>query len=319
MENTPLVSIICSTYNHEAYIAQCLDGFLIQQTTFPFEILVHDDASTDNTPYIIHEYEYKHPQIIKPIYQKENQYSQGEDIFFKYQCSRAQGKYIAICEGDDYWIDPLKLQKQVDFLEQNPDYGMIYGFSKIYNQSKKKIEEKLFGSEYKGFDDLLAYNRVSTLTTCIRTELIKKYFEDIKPQERNWLMGDYPIWLWIGYHYKIKFLSDIMSVYRVLEESASHSKDIEKNERFVLSTIDITSFFIKKFHLSPAQLYYHALNEYYYDLFSIFKDAQNYHKARHYANIIVSKYIPSRSRKEIRKFNRKYIIFKISGLLKSRK
>ena len=158
MENTPLVSIICSTYNHEAYIAQCLDGFLIQQTTFPFEILVHDDASTDNTPYIIHEYEYKHPQIIKPIYQKENQYSQGEDIFFKYQCSRAQGKYIAICEGDDYWIDPLKLQKQVDFLEQNPDYGMIYGFSKIYNQSKKKIEEKLFGSEYKGFDDLLAYN-----------------------------------------------------------------------------------------------------------------------------------------------------------------
>ena len=196
---------------------------------------------------------------------------------------------------------------------------MIYGFSKIYNQSKKKIEEKLFGSEYKGFDDLLAYNRVSTLTTCIRTELIKKYFEDIKPQERNWLMGDYPIWLWIGYHYKIKFLSDIMSVYRVLEESASHSKDIEKNERFVLSTIDITSFFIKKFHLSPAPLYYHALNEYYYDLFSMFKDAQNYHKARHYANIIVSKYIPSRSRKEIRKFNRKYIIFKISGLLKSRK
>ena len=82
---------------------------------------------------------------------------------------------------------------------------MIYGFSKIYNQSKKKIEEKLFGSEYKGFDDLLAYNRVSTLTTCIRTELIKKYFEDIKPQERNWLMGDYPIWLWIGYHYKISF------------------------------------------------------------------------------------------------------------------
>ena len=124
--NTPLVSIICSTYNHGLYISQCLDGFLMQKTNFPFEILIHDDASTDNTPDIIREYEHNHPQVIRPIYQKENKYSKKEDIFAKYQCSRVRGKYIAICEGDDYWIDPLKLQKQIDFLENNPDYGMIY-------------------------------------------------------------------------------------------------------------------------------------------------------------------------------------------------
>ena len=146
--NTPLVSIICSTYNHGLYISQCLDGFLMQKTNFPFEILIHDDASTDNTPDIIREYEHNQPQVIRPIYQKENKYSKKEDIFAKYQCSRVRGKYIAICEGDDYWIDPLKLQKQIDFLENNPDYGMIYTTSKVYNQKEGKIEEDIIGREF---------------------------------------------------------------------------------------------------------------------------------------------------------------------------
>lgn len=154
--NTPLVSIICSTYNHGLYISQCLDGFLMQKTNFPFEILIHDDASTDNTPDIIREYEHNQPQVIRPIYQKENKYSKKEDIFAKYQCSRVRGKYIAICEGDDYWIDPLKLQKQIDFLENNPDYGMIYTTSKVYNQKEGKIEEEIIGREFNGYIELLS-------------------------------------------------------------------------------------------------------------------------------------------------------------------
>ena len=107
-----MVSVICNTYNHEKYIKSALDGFVMQKTNFEYEVLIHDDASTDSTADIIREYEKKYPDIIKPIYQSENQYSKKVPISKTYQYSRAKGKYIAICEGDDYWTDPFKLQKQ---------------------------------------------------------------------------------------------------------------------------------------------------------------------------------------------------------------
>lgn len=131
---SPLVSIICNTYNHVNYIRQCLDGFLMQETNFPIEILVHDDASTDGTADIVREYEDKYPDLIKPIYQTENQYSKGVKVSLKYQYSRAKGKYIALCEGDDYWTDPLKLQKQVDLLENNHEFVMCSHFRELYHQ-----------------------------------------------------------------------------------------------------------------------------------------------------------------------------------------
>lgn len=128
MEGQPLVSICCITYNHVDYIRDCLDGFLMQQCDFKFEILIHDDCSTDGATEIIQEYQKKHPDIVKPIFQKENQWSKGvRGISSKYNFPRAKGKYIAMCEGDDYWTDPLKLQKQVDFLENNADYSFVCG------------------------------------------------------------------------------------------------------------------------------------------------------------------------------------------------
>lgn len=138
MEN-PFVSICCLTYNHESYIRQCLDGFVMQKANFPIEILIHDDASTDGTQDIIREYEVKYPNIIKPIYQKENQYSKGVKVSLVYNYPRAKGKYIALCEGDDYWTDPYKLQKQVDFLESHPDYVMCSHDVDIYFQKKTYI------------------------------------------------------------------------------------------------------------------------------------------------------------------------------------
>ena len=136
----PLVSIDCITYNHEAYIRDALEGFLMQKTDFTFEVLIHDDASTDQTANIIRKYEKKYPDIIKPIYQKDNQYSKGIQISRQFQYPRARGKYIAICEGDDYWIDPYKLQKQVDFLEAHHDYGFIHcNFDKLYEKTGKIV------------------------------------------------------------------------------------------------------------------------------------------------------------------------------------
>ena len=125
MQNS-LVSICCTAYNHAKFISECLDGFLLQKTNFNFEVLIHDDASTDGTQDIIKAYQAKYPNIIKPIFQTDNQYSKGVKPFIKYLFPASQGKYIAMCEGDDYWTDPLKLQKQVDFLEGNEEYSLCF-------------------------------------------------------------------------------------------------------------------------------------------------------------------------------------------------
>lgn len=115
------VSVGCLAYNHEKYIRDALDGFVKQKTNFKYEVIIHDDASTDNTANIIREYEKKYPDIIKPIYQKENQFSKGINIFEEYISKRTNGKYFALCEGDDYWTDEYKLQKQYDALINNLD------------------------------------------------------------------------------------------------------------------------------------------------------------------------------------------------------
>lgn len=140
--NTPLVSICSITYNHAPYIRQCLDGFLMQKTNFKYEIIIHDDASTDGTTEIIKEYAEKYPDLITPIFQSENQYSKGVRGFYaRFVYPLAKGKYIALCEGDDYWTDPLKLQKQVDFLEANPEYVMCTHMFKNYNESNKSYTD----------------------------------------------------------------------------------------------------------------------------------------------------------------------------------
>ncbi len=120
MKSTVEVSILCLAFNHEQYIADAIEGFLSQKTTFPFEIIINEDASTDRTAEIIRDYENRFPDIIKPIYHSVNQYSQGVNINDKYMLPKAKGKYVALCDGDDFWNDPYKLQKQYDAMEENP-------------------------------------------------------------------------------------------------------------------------------------------------------------------------------------------------------
>lgn len=137
--NTIMVSICCITFNHVNFIRQCLEGFIMQKTNFKYEVIVNDDCSTDGTTEIIKEYEQKYPDIIKPIYHEENQWSKGiRRILATFVYPKAHGKYYALCEGDDYWIDPFKLQKQVDLLEKNPNISLCgtNGISKWDNGVK---------------------------------------------------------------------------------------------------------------------------------------------------------------------------------------
>lgn len=116
----PMVSICCITYNHGKFISRALDGFLMQETSFPVEIIVHDDCSTDRTVQVIQNYQARYPGRIRTILQKENQYTRGKKIF-PMVFDKAAGKYFTLCEGDDYWTDSQKLQRQVDYLESNAD------------------------------------------------------------------------------------------------------------------------------------------------------------------------------------------------------
>lgn len=257
----PLVSTLTTAYNHEIFIHECIEGFLMQKTIFPVEIIIHDDASTDRTTEIIKEYKIKNPTLFKTIFQSENQYSQKVDIYNEFLYPKTQGKYIALCEGDDYWIDPYKLQKQVDFLEANPEYGLVYGKARSYVQEQNKFG-KIIGSNADGFDDLLLRNTVPTLTTMFRNDLLIGYRAEI--EEQRWIIGDYPIWLYISCKSKIHFMDEVVAVYRILLNSLSSRADFDKREKFILSEYEIREYFIKKY---SAVDYKSFLNNLYRDLF----------------------------------------------------
>lgn len=240
-----LVTIQCTAFNHEPYIRQCLEGFVMQKTSFRFEAIVHDDASTDGTAAIIREYAERYPEIIKPIIQTENQYSKHDGAIAHIMNTYTHGKYIALCEGDDYWTDPLKLQKQVDFLELNPDYGLIHSCAKVYDEKNKQFGHELMGSDFDNQDQLIIGNRIATLTACFRRDLCEAYYRNIEISP-SWKMGDYPMWLYISSHSKVNFLNEVTGVYRVLENSASHSKDPRREVDFRLSACEISLFFAEK-------------------------------------------------------------------------
>lgn len=243
-----LVSISCITYNHVQYIRQCLDGFLMQHTNFAFEVLIHDDCSTDGTTEIIKEYELMYPDIIKPIYEKENQYQQGKPSgSVVWNFPRAQGKYIALCEGDDYWTDPLKLQKQVDFLEANPDYGMCYTQSRVFYQSSN-VFGPIFGGETPNtFASIANENRIPTQTVIFKADQLRKYIYEIDSTGKGWKMGDYPMYLWFAANSKIHFISTPTAVYRCLPCSASHFKTRSQWIRFRIHAFEISKYFVEKY------------------------------------------------------------------------
>jgi len=214
----PLVSIDCITYNHEKFIQQTLDGFIMQKTEFPFEVLINDDASTDNTANIIREYEKKYPDIIKPIYQTENQFSKGYHMSATFNFPRAKGKYVALCEGDDYWTDPLKLQKQVDFLEAHPDFSMCFHPVKVIYEDGSKPAEFFPSAKFRfnktvlSLDDLVKQNFIQTNSVMYRWMF--KPGETLEVFPLDILPGDWYTHLLCAQHGPVGYIDEVMSVYR---------------------------------------------------------------------------------------------------------
>ncbi len=242
MEEKVMVSVICDAYNHAQYIRSALDGFVMQKTDFPFEVIVHDDASTDGTADIIREYASKYPELIKPILQPVNLHQlPGKPRRKTFEMEKAQGKYVALCEGDDYWTDPLKLQKQFDFMEANPDYtlcgcstvwlnmvsGEDMGRSKTDHDIDVPLGEFLCPTHYRPFPYVSFFCR-------------REIWETLP----NWgfPVGDVPLTYYAAMQGKVRMLADVMCVYRFQANGSWTRKNNDPRKRGEVSQKMVDGF-----------------------------------------------------------------------------
>jgi glycosyltransferase involved in cell wall biosynthesis len=247
----PLVSIRCTTYNHARYIEDALEGFLIQETDFPFEIIIHDDASTDGTAAIVRDYAAAYPCIIRPVLQTENQYSQGKRIS-GLLATLCRGKYVAVCEGDDFWTDPHKLAIQVGFLERNPDYVITGHDAYIIDDEGRRLSDSKLTDrhrrDFSGEELILGHGWVLTMSWVFRN-VIREF-----PPERNMVLnGDNFMLSLLGHYGKSKYMPEIKpACYRV------HAGGIwsQLDERQRLDSVLNTRFWIYRYYLRIGETRY---------------------------------------------------------------
>ncbi|WP_368193336.1 glycosyltransferase family 2 protein [Aeromonas sp. s8] len=245
------ISILCPCFNQENYIRDAIESFLAQECEYRFELIVHDDASTDSTPEILKIYQAKFPTIIKLVLQEENQYSQGKQIS-AIAASHAQGIYLALCEGDDFWIHSYKIQKQVTYLLADSSLSLVHTGSFDLIENTGEITTSFVPSPINTTKSLFNRNRIRTLTTMFP----KKHFDDFYLQNgeeaSKWLLGDWPLWIYFSTVGKIAHIPDITSVYRILPNSASNFTNIKKKERFINSTFYMRLYMCKKYSASSS-------------------------------------------------------------------
>lgn len=217
MDDKPLVAIYCLVYNHESYLRDCFEGFVMQQTNFPFVAIVHDDASTDGSAAIIREYEAKYPHIFKPIYEIENQYSKRDgslERIMNEAIDATVARYVAMCEGDDYWIDPLKLQKQVDFMEANIEYSICFHKVNTLIQTTGEVKDEFLVRdmpERSTIWDLAEGNYIHTPSVVYRRDLLS--FDKLKLL-LPCLPFDYVVWMLLAEKGPIFKINEYMAIYR---------------------------------------------------------------------------------------------------------
>ncbi len=213
----PLVSIWCTTYNHANFIRDAIEGFLIQVTTFPVEIFIHDDASTDGTVDIISEYTAKYPGLFWTVAQKDNQFSKGNAIVLFDYLAKQRGEYVALCEGDDYWTNPCKLQKQCDLMVSNRDYTLCH--------HKVIIKDHATDTTIKAFSEekdrvhgisgkrLVEYNFIHTCSAMLSTRHIRSAnLEALLPGLK---LADWPLFVAVSQNRQIAYIDEAMAVYRL--------------------------------------------------------------------------------------------------------
>lgn len=245
-----IFSVLVLTYNQEKTIKKTLDSIVGQNTNYKYEIIIADDCSMDSTRKIVNEYAGRYPELIIPVFNKTNIGVVGN---YYNALSYTRGKYIMVCAGDDWWL-PAKSELQIHYMEQHPDIGMVYGKVERYMEKEKKFVACKECIYEESFEELIRENHIAALSTCIRKDVMMKYIEDVKPDEKGWLMEDFPICLWFAYNSKIHFLNEYVAVYRVVDGSISHPQNQEKLISFEDSVYDIQCFFMKRYNYKNEEI-----------------------------------------------------------------
>ena len=226
------LTIVTTTYNQENYIGQAIDGMLMQKANFPFKILISNDCSTDNTEKILEEYSKKYPEMIEIINHKENL---GAINNFVDTLSRVKdSEYVALCDGDDFWIDENKLQKQVDFLDNNKEFNICFHKARMFYEKENKEDSIIPKNiqEVTTINDLVNENYIVANSVVYRWKFNDKNLREIFPE--NIVPGDYYIHLLHAQDGKIKTIDEVMSAYRRHENGIWWSDDNKDKEEFTL-------------------------------------------------------------------------------------
>lgn len=247
-EQQPLLSVIVTSYNNCKYLSQSLDSVLSQNSGYSYEIVVGDDCSTDGARELLIEYRDKYPDIIRLIFNEKNM---GAMANYFNVLSNCRGKYLALCADDDFWL-PGKVKRQVDFLESNPDVGMVYGqvvarFEDSGHMRGRKEGDR-FGGPAQTFEELMERPVVPAVSVMWRRELSLKYIDEVNPLSRGWLTEDYPMWLWFTLNSRIVFMNEANSVNRIWTGSVSHPKRLRQKMAFSYTIDDIKMYFAERYY-----------------------------------------------------------------------
>ena len=254
---TPLVSVIVTTYNHEPYLACALDAILAQRCDFGVEIILGEDCSTDGTLAICREYAEKYPEQITLIASTENV---GWRANYRRCVEAARGKYIAFCDGDDYWCDKNRLAEQVALMEQNSNIGLCYTLAERRDKEGMLIGHFPIREGHTTLDTLLHDWCIENCTTLARRELVLAYYTTEKPKNRpEWLTEDLPMWLYVAAHSEVAYIDRATAVHRVFPDSVSHSTSLRKRLAFCDSSSNIKLWFDERYNSSRQRL--HLLRE----------------------------------------------------------
>lgn len=231
MSDKIMVSVMCTAFNHGEYIRQALEGMVNQKTDFAYEILINDDVSSDNTPEIIREFEAKYPEKVRAFFPEKNLYSQNIDVYYHTFFPNARGKYVAFCEGDDYWTDESKLQRQVDILEAHPEYSAcVHNTELLYCDGNRDCEKliKREGDRIVEFEDILPgmSNAWHTSSVMAKKELLANP-TDYYNVACEYGFGDYPWGIMLRNGGPVWFIDRCMSVYRINSNNASWSSGVD--------------------------------------------------------------------------------------------
>ena len=237
----PLVSVCMTAYNHAPYIGRAIEGVLSQRTTFAVELVLSDDCSPDGTGAICRDYAARYPDRIRLLTGVVNV---GMRANYRRTIEACRGRYVAMCDGDDWWCDPLKLQRQVEALEADPACGLSYTRSERRFEATGERRRYPAGELFCDFDRLLFDNTVENCTAVARRELILRYYAEVRPEEHpEWLTDDAPMWIWFAACSRIRASEEVTAVHRMLPESVSQSRAYRARIAFCDSLCDISLWF----------------------------------------------------------------------------